>query len=410
MARESPYPEIPVDEALARVLSRLRPLPALGLGLDEAAGRVLAEDLVARQDMPPFAAAAKDGYALRAAEGLAPRRLDGESTAGTLPTGALAAGAALRITTGAALPAGADAVLMVEQADEAEGWVRPRVEVAAGADVRPAGQDYRAGESLLGAGTELVPPALGVLASAGLALVRVHPRPRVAVFSSGDELVPPEAEPGPGQIRDSNQTALAAAVRAAGGELVLRDRLGDSPGELERLAAAVGAVDVVITSGGVSMGHKDLIKPWLAAQGEVLFGRVRMRPGKPMTAALVGGKPVFALPGFPVSSLVAFELFVRPALRALAGQRELGRPRWWAVAGHDLAHASDRAEFQRAFVRREGGDWVATTTGFQGSGRLLSFHGANALLELPEGRGHTAAGSRVRVLMLDLPPWPDGEA
>lgn len=403
MAQESRYLEIPVDEALAQVLAAVAPLPAVSRGFDTALGLVLAADVLATEAMPPFAASAKDGYALRAADGTQPRRLVGDSTAGRGATVDVAPGTACRITTGAPLPPGADAVVMVEQADETAGMVTPRQAVTPGADIRPAGQDYAAGDRVLAAGTLLGAAELGLLASIGALTVRVHPAPRVAVFSTGDELVAPGEVPAPGQIRDANRFALAAAARLAGAEVVTADTIRDRASDLEQLTSATRTHDAVITSGGVSMGHLDLVKPWLEAQGRVLFGRVRTRPGKPMTFGLVGGTPVFALPGFPVSSLVSFELFVRPALLRMAGHSEVLRPRWLVQAGQDLHHATDRTEFQRAWVVLEDGTPVAYTTGFQGSGRLLSFHGANALLALPAGGGLTPAGAWVAALLLDAP-------
>jgi molybdenum cofactor synthesis domain-containing protein len=402
---ESAYPEIPVDDALALVLAAVGPLAPVRSGLDEAADLALAEDVRARAPMPPFAASAKDGYAVVAADGGGWREVVGEATAGAAPDFVVHPGTAARITTGAPLPAGADAVVMVELTREADGRVLIERSVAPGADVRPVGQDYAAGEVLLPAGAELGPAELGVLASVGATAVPVHPRPRVAVFSTGDELVSPETMPQPGQIRDSNRLALATAARAAGAEVIGTGTIRDQAEEVEQLAEAIQAADAVITSGGVSMGHLDLVKPWLERHGEVRFGRVRTKPGKPMTFAVVGGTPVFALPGFPVSSLVCFELFVRPALRRLAGRRELLRPIWPVRAGHELHHAADREEFQRAVVQLEDGTAVARTTGFQGSGRLLSLAGANALLRLPEGDGRTPAGATVPALVLG-PVYP----
>jgi molybdenum cofactor synthesis domain-containing protein len=411
MAQQSRYPEISVDDALAQALAAVAPLPAVSRAFDSALGLVLAADISATEAMPPFAASAKDGYALRSADGVQPRRLLGEATAGRGADLTVEPGTACRITTGAPVPTGADTVVMVEQADEADGFVTPRLEVTAGADIRPAGQDYAAGDLVLAAGTRVGPAELGLLASLGALTVSVHPAPRVAVFSTGDELVAPGDQPAPGQIRDANRFALAAAARQAGADVVTVDSLRDRPGDLEKLEAATRSHDVVITSGGVSMGRLDLVKPWLEAQGTVLFGRVRTRPGKPMTLGLVGGTPVFALPGFPVSSLVSFELFVRPALLRMAGHREVLRPRWLVQTGHDLHHASDRTEFQRALVVLDDGSPVAHSTGSQGSGRLLSFHGANALLALPAGSGFTPAGAWVAALMLDLPrPAPIGAA
>jgi molybdenum cofactor synthesis domain-containing protein len=404
---ESPYTEMPLEAALALVLATVAPLPPVRLPLQSAEGLVLAEDLRAGEAMPPFAAAAKDGFALRAADGVAERRIVGEATAGAASSAEVAPGTAARITTGAPLPPGADAVVMLEEAHEAGGMVTPDRAVAPGADVRPAGQDYAAGELLLAAGTVLGPAELGLLAGAGATHVLAHPRAQVAVFSTGDELVEPGHALAPGQIHDSNRYSLAAAARAAGAEVIATGTLRDNPGAVGHLARAVQAADAVITSGGVSMGHLDLVKPWLAEHGRVLFGRVNVKPGKPATYAIVRGTPVFALPGFPVSTLVCFELFARPALLRLAGHRQVTRPRWSVRAGHDLAHATDRTELQRAVVTIEAGRPIARTTGMQGSGRLLSLAGANALLVLPPGSGFTAAGAAVPALILATPHAAD---
>lgn len=401
---ESPYPQVPVDEARAAARAVAAPLPAERVGIDAARGRVLAEPLRADADMPPFAASARDGYALRAADGEAERRVVGEAVAGGAPERALGPGEAMRITTGAPLPPGADAVLMVEdsepRADE-DPRLRVRKAVAPGENVRPAGQDYARGDALLPAGATLGPAELGLLASVGAVSVAVHRRPRAIVFSTGDELVPPERTPGPGQIRDSNRFALAAALRDAGAEVLRTGNLADEEGAMSTLEAALAEADVVLTSGGVSMGHRDLVKPWLAARGEILFGRVLAKPGKPVTLARVDGVPVFALPGFPVSALVCLEVFARPALRRMRGHARVERPRWRARLAHDLDHAEDREEFARARLSLDAeGRPVARTTGFQGSGRLLSMAGANALLRLPMGRGHSPAGTEVEAWVL----------
>lgn len=400
-------PEIDVDDAVARILAAVAPVePAERVAFHAAAGRVLAADVAARDAMPPFAASARDGYAVRAGDGAAPRRVVGEAVAGAAAGVAVGAGEAARITTGAPLPPGADAVIMVEDTAAApDGGDGPRVRlartVAAGENVRPVGQDHAAGDVVVAAGTVIGPAEVGLLASVGAETVAVHRRPQVAVFSTGDEVVGPGEPLGPGQIRDSNRFALAEAVRAAGAEVLFAGHLGDEAADLEALAAAIASADAVVTSGGVSMGHRDLVKPWLAAHGQLVFGRVRTKPGKPVTFALVDGTPCFALPGFPVSALVCFELFVRPALRAMGGHRAVTRPVWPVRLAHDVAHAGDRVEFARAVVRvGPDGTPAAATTGFQGSGRLLSLSGANALLRLEGAAGRTPSGAVVPALIV----------
>ncbi len=397
----SKYPMIPVEEARRIVLDHVSVRAAGEVSFQEALGRVLAEDVDATEDMPPFAASAKDGFAVRAADGLAPRRLLGEQHAGVVTDLRVEPGTAVRITTGAPVPPGADAVVMVEYTDVDDGVVMIHKAVRPRDDVRPAGQDIARGQRVLTAGTPIGPPEIGLLAAVGRVRVSVHPPPRVAVMSTGDELVEPRETPGPSQIRDSNRYTLAAAARRAGAEVV---DLGHAPDTVPALTAQIrhglAEADVVVTSGGVSMGELDLVKPLLEQIGTVHFGRVRIKPGKPVTFATVDGKPFLALPGFPVSSLVAFEVFVRPALRKMAGHSELFRPRRCARLRHDVQHAADRPEFQRAVVEWEGNRLLASTTGFQGSGRLLSLVGANALLALPEGPEDFRAGDEVEALLL----------
>ena len=254
---------------------------------------------------------------------------------------------------------------------------------------------------LLGSFTSIGPAEVGLLASLGHTAVLAYPAPRVAVLSTGDELREPGESVGPGQIHDSNRFSLMAAVHEAGGEAIDLGVAHDRRGELaDKVMAGLQAADALVTSGGVSMGQLDLLKPLLAMQGTVHFGRVNMKPGKPLTFATMVGKPVFALPGFPVSSLVSFELFVRPALRVMQGDAADQRPQVTVHVDHDVHHDPQRWEFVRATVRRDGEVLRATTTGSQSSGRLLSLVGANALLQLPPGAGTATAGSPVTALLL----------
>ncbi len=398
---ESKYPMIPVEEAQQIVLAHVAPLPAEDVPFTEALNRVLAQDVYAGEDMPPFAASAKDGFAVQAADGTQPRRLLGEQMAGIMGTLQVEPGTAVRITTGAPVPPGADAVIMVEYTAVEGNTVQVSKAVRPGDDVRPPGQDIAKGQLVLAAGTPLGPAEIGLLATVGQVRVPVYACPRVATMSTGDELVEPGETPAPGQIRDSNRYTLAAAAHRAGAVVV---DLGHAPDTLDALAAhfrkGLARADVVVTSGGVSMGELDLVKPLLEEIGTVHFGRVHIKPGKPVTFATVDGKPFFALPGFPVSSLVAFEVFVRPALRKMAGFRDLFRPRHPVILRRDVRHSADRPEFARAVVEWEDGRLYARTTGFQGSGRLLSLVGANALLALPHGRGDFHAGEEVEAWLI----------
>jgi molybdopterin molybdotransferase len=402
--RSSDYPMIPASEAWERIAAVLRPLPPATVPLSQAHGLIPAEEVVARESIPPFAASAMDGYAVIAADSAPERRVVAQQEAGATDAPALSPGTAVRIMTGAPLPPGADAVVPFEEADERDGTVYLRGPVRAGQNVRPPGQDIAAGDSVLSPGARLGPAEIGLLASLGQVTVRAHPRPRVAFFTTGSELVPAEAVPGPGQIRDSNGPALAAAITEAGCTPVPLGSVADDP---EALRAAIldgtKRADMLLTSGGVSMGVKDLIKPLLAELGTIHFGRVAIKPGKPLTFALVDGVPVFGLPGFPVSSLVCFENFVRPALRLMAGHSRLWRPEVPVRSTHDIRHDSERTEYVRAVVaRREGVLW-ATTTGSQVSGRLKSLVGANALLRLPPSPEDVYAGDEVTAILIDQP-------
>jgi molybdopterin molybdotransferase len=403
--RSSDYPLLRYEEAWQRIAQALAPLAAVRQPLTKAYGLVLAEDVVAQENMPPFAASSMDGYAIYATD-LSPERLvTGEQDAGAKLDLVVGAGTAVRIMTGAWLPDGADAVIPFEQTTETAGCVRLLATVKPGANVRPVGQDIATGEMALIKGSLFGPAEVGLLATLGYSEVLVHPRPRVCIIATGDELVPVGVVPQPGQIRDSNTPALLAAARAAGMDAFsLPSPVGDDPLKLEQaLRDGLAASDMVITSGGVSMGTRDLIKPLLARLGEVLVGRVAIKPGKPLTFAMVQGKPVFGLPGFPVSSLVCFEQFARPALRVMGGFRPLWRPQVQARLAETLGHEADRTEFQRAIVEPTAEGYIAHSTGAQGSGRLKSLVGAHALLVLPAGSGDFPAGSLVRALLVNLP-------
>ena len=399
---ESKWPMISVGEALSTVMSFARPLAPQTVPLMEALDRVLATDVCADEDMPPFRASSVDGFAVVAEDTEPQRRLVGEQTAGRQEDLVVTPGTAARITTGAPVPDGANAVVMVEQTEERDGhvWLRQPT-LPTGANVRPIGQDIGRGEVVLRAGVRLGPPELGVLATVGYTAVQVIPAPLVAVLSTGDELVEPGTPLGPGQIRDSNRYTLMAAVRRLGAIPLDLGIVQDRPGDLEqRVQRGLAEAHIFVSSGGVSMGHLDLVKPLLERLGTVHFGRVNMKPGKPLTFATVGATLAFALPGNPVSSLVGFEMFVRPAIRCLQGYADSRRPTLRARLAHAVRHEPDRTEFQRAVVESTPEGYTARTTGGQGSSRLMSMVGANALLVLPHGVGDYAAGDEVDVLLL----------
>jgi molybdopterin molybdotransferase len=408
--RPNPPDLVPFEEARAGVLERVAPLPAREVGLGDALGCVLAADVAAAEDLPPFANSAMDGFAVRAADlagAGADRpvalRIAGEVFAGTgrLPT--VAPGAAARIMTGGAVPPGADAVVPVEQASVEGDTVLVRVDPGARGFVREAGEDVRAGTVVLERGRVLDPAAVGMLASVGRRQVPVHPRPRVAVVSTGDELVDPGDPLGPGQIRDSNSWLLAAQVRAAGMVAFRCGRLRDDPEVLRRgfaLAAADG--DLVLTSGGVSVGERDYTKQVLATLGDVRSFRVAMQPGMPQAFGLAAGTPLYGLPGNPVSCFVVFETLVRPALRRLAGHPEdrLDRPRVVARLAEEVRSPAGKVSFLRVRLAVSDDGLEARLTGSQGSGVLSSCVAADGLAVVPASRRQLPAGTPVQVVLL----------
>jgi molybdopterin molybdotransferase len=290
---------------------------------------------------------------------------------------------------------------MFEDTEEQAGRVRLRRAVKPGDNLRPPGIDLEVGQTVLEAGALVGPAEVGLLATLGLPTIAVRRRPRVAVLSTGDELVEPTEPLRPGAIRDSNRYALMAAAREAGAEPISMGMARDDEVvQRERMRAAFDAADVVITSGGVSVGSRDLIKPLLEELGTVHFGRIALRPGKPLTFATVGPKLAFGLPGNPVSALVTFEVFVRPALLKMQGRRRIHRARVDVTVEHPLGKTPDRTEYQRAVVRWQDGALVARSTGSQISSRLISMAGANALLEILPGEGKVPAGSRIPALLI----------
>jgi len=383
-------------EALQIVLSRVQPLPAEEIDAAAAAGRVLAEPAAATIDLPPFASSAMDGYAVRAADTPGLLRVVGESVAGRPWSGLLGSGDAVVISTGAVVPDGAS-VIPVEATRRAGDDVEVP-ETAAGAHVREAGGDARAGSVVAPAGTVLGPPQLGALAAAGVTRVRVARRPAVSVLATGSELQPPGGPLAPGQIYEANTTLLRAQLEAAGCEVTVLPRVADDPAATELALAQGLAADVLVTTGGVSMGEHDLVRPALAALGaEEVFWRVALRPGKPISFGTRGSTLVFGLPGNPVSSLVGFELFVRPALRALQGA-EPGPSYLAGRLGAPRRRSAERDELARARVRLDGDDVVVDPLGGQESHMIVRSAQADALVLIERGDGEIPAGSRVRYI------------
>jgi molybdopterin molybdotransferase len=380
-----------IDEALSLVLARARPAAAEDVPVGEAAGRVLAADARAAIDLPPFASSAMDGYAVRAGDTPGTLAVVGHAAAGRPASRRLAAGEAITISTGAVVPAGADAVVPVEHTS---GDLDVEA-VAEGENIRPRGGDVRAGDCVVERGVRLGPPQVGALAAAGLAAVQCSRRPRVAVLATGTELRPPGTALAPGQIYESNSVLLAAQLAQEGATVdVLRPVADDAAATREAIAAGLAA-DVLITSGGVSVGPHDLVRAALAALGaEEIFWRVAVKPGKPVAFAVRGGTLVFGLPGNPVSSLVGFELFVRPALRALQGERDPG-PRY---AYGTIARAARRSPDRDQFLRARHASGRLEPLGGQDSHMIARAASAGALVHVPRGEGDVAEGSTVRYL------------
>ncbi|MDY7106592.1 MAG: molybdopterin molybdotransferase MoeA [Actinomycetota bacterium] len=402
---------IPLAEARDRVLAGCRPLDPVTLPLADALGCVLVGDVESGELIPPFANTAMDGYALLAADTVgasadAPVELDvaGTVAAGAEPDVAVAPGVAVRIMTGAPLPPGADAIVMVELTEPLDGGARVRVnaQVPEGNHVRPAGDDVGVGDVVMRSGTTLSPAHLGVLASLGRLEVDVRSRPRVGVVSTGDELVEGPVPLRPGQIRDSNRLTLLALCRAAGFVPVDLGLVRDDRQLIEdALRVGVRTCDAVITSGGVSMGEFDYVKAVLDDIGDMSWMQVAIRPAKPLAFGLVDDVPVFGLPGNPVSSMVSFELFARPGLRKMMGCTQLDRRRLRAVAADGLARRPDgKIHFARVTLSADGADPVVRSAGGQGSHQLRAMADADALAVVPDGDG-VPAGGTVEVIPLD---------
>jgi molybdopterin molybdotransferase len=375
-----------LDDARRQLLGRARPSAGETIGLADAVGRVLVDPrVIARVDVPPFANSAMDGFAIRAADAPGPLKLVGEVAAGASELPAVAAGTAVRIMTGAPMPPGADSVVPLEEADEGPAGVTVPDHVQNGRHVRDAAHDTRSGDEICLPGA-LTPAGIAVLASIGIGSVDVRRRPTVAVLSTGDELVGPGEELRPGQIHDANTPALAAAVVEAGGQPVVLPRAGDDRATIERsLAEAAAGADVVVTSGGVSVGRHDHVRSVLEERGELGFWRIAVQPGKPLAVGELDGTTVIGLPGNPVSALVIFELFVRPFIRATLGLEGDGRIHTRARPDARIRKDAARRAFMRVVVSQDATELRARAAGGQGSSQLRPMADANALLVVPEG-------------------------
>ena len=417
-----------VEDAFARIIAHFAPLDAVSLPVSQALGLTLAEAVASPLDLPPLANSAMDGYAVRHGDivgaDAAPPTLSVTAAvaAGQVPDRAVAPGCAIRIMTGAPVPDGADTVIPFEETDETErraagqplDAIVIRKALPLGSNVRPAGEDVRKGAPVLPAGVVLRPAEAGVLASLGMSAAPVIRRPVVAVLSTGDELTPVGETLPAGHIYDSNSAGLAAAVTAAGGIPnvigIARDNLDD----LQRCIDAAGDADLLVTSAGVSKGDYDMVKDVLQQRGDIGFWSVRMRPAKPLAFGLLrrgdgsGGDgsrraplPLLGLPGNPVSALLAFEMFGRPAIRRMLGRSVLSRPAVEGILTAPIFNSDGRRVYARVAVERRHGAWYATPTGPQGSNILTSLSRANGLAVCPADLPRKDAGHAVKIIMLD---------
>jgi molybdopterin molybdotransferase len=391
-----------VEEARDRIGAHAHPTDPEKVLLTAAAGRVpVSFVLTAALDVPPFANSSMDGFALRAADAPGELRLVGEVAAGEGSPPEVALGTTVRIMTGAPMPPGADAVVPLEVAEEL-GDGRVRVPAASvGAFVRAAGGDTRRGERVELPAEPLSPASIAVLASLGLGEVEVRRRPGVAILSTGDELVAPGEPLGPGQIHDANTAALAAAVTEAGAQALLLASVPDQPEAIEAaLRRATDVADLLVVSGGVSVGRYDHVRAAIERLGELGFWRIAVQPGKPLAFGTIAQRPVIGLPGNPVSALVTFELFVRPLLRAMLGLPGDGRLHLPVRLTERVPKDPERRAFLRVAVRRAADGWEASPAGGQGSAQLRPLAGANGLLVVPAGEAAGEAGALYDAILL----------
>jgi molybdopterin molybdotransferase len=407
---------VEVDHALARILAVVSPLEVERVPLLQAAGRVVAEAVRAQDNVPPFRNSAMDGFAVRCADVTqatwdTPVRLpvSREVAAGDAAGAVLEPGTAIRIMTGAVMPDGADAVVRFEETDEAQrSGGEPACEVQIyraprpGDNVREAGEDIARGAEVAIAGQALTPARLGLLASVGIAEAPVHRRPVVSILSTGNEVVPPGERLPSGKIRDSNAYVLAAMAQTWGAEVRLHGIARDTVENLTSHLRDARESDLIVTSGGVSLGDFDFVKDVLSAEGEVNIWQVRMKPGKPLAFGVLGQTPLLGLPGNPVAAGVSFVLFGRPAILRMLGHRDLAPPVVDAVTTERIDNRGQRRHFMRVILEpHEDGVFRARAAGEQGAGVLSSLAAANALLIVPEHLEHVQAGTRLQAIRLD---------
>lgn len=401
------YPLLSIEEAQQEILKGITALEPRETALGNALEQVLGESVYADSPIPPYDNSAMDGYALRAADlaGAAPDKpvclpVTDEVAAGDGKPRCLPPGSTIRIMTGAPLPAGCDTVVPFERTETADTEVLFRTPPRRGENIRRIGEDVEAGTEVLAPGTYLRPQELGMLAALGRDRIRLHPRPKVAVLATGDELLEISEPPAPGKIRNANSYALAAQTERAGGSPLMLGIARDNFPSLRR-AFAEGlrrGADLFLTSGGVSEGDFDVIKQFLQQEGEIRFRTVRLRPGKPFAFGRYRGIPLFGLPGNPVASMISFELFARPIIQTLAGLREIPVRRVTARLSEGIKTRKGFRYFLRVTLQQEpGGGYTAALTGRQGSGILLSMVRAQGLAEIPEEIESLPAGAEVSV-------------
>jgi molybdopterin molybdotransferase len=389
------------EAALEKILTNVEPLPAIELPLEQATGLVLAAPVVARWDMPRADNSAMDGFAMAAASATGVLPIVGTAYAGHPCAGEIGPGCAVRITTGAPLPTGCDTVVPLEETVETDAGVMLQTGPATGDHVRRQGEEYRAGETLLEAGTMLRSGEIGLLASAGAARVMVFPRPRVALLSTGDELVELGDEPGPGQIINTNRHQLAARLHECGMEVIVLGIGRDEPGGIDPLLLAGRQADLLISTGGVSVGERDFVKDSLERQGfRQVFWKVAIKPGKPVLFGTLDGKPFLGLPGNPAAAAATFELFALPALRRLAGHASVvAETRKGELTG-PVRGGGNRQMFLWCRLEWADSGYRVHVPRRQGSGQNRSLQGANALLAVSEKVEKLEAGDVVEVLLL----------
>jgi molybdopterin molybdotransferase len=406
------------DEALQIVLDNVAPLGIERCSITEALGRILAEDIHSPRDIPGFDNSAMDGYAVRAADVVSasearPVRLEVLETvaAGAMPSRELAVGQAARTMTGAPIALGADAIVPVERTRTDGNFVEIMEPAEAGAFVRPRGEDIRRGDLAMSAGKTLSPSDLGMLASLNRAMIDVWRRPRVAIVATGDELVDVDQVPTGAQVVNSSAYALAGAIREAGATPAILKVARDHPEEVRARLAEALAFDVVLSTGGVSVGQFDHVKVVMDELGlRQLFHGVAQKPGRPLKFGTIGGRPIFGLPGNPVSTLVCFYLYVRPALLRMSGASATGLPRMTVRCASDIKTSQNLTEFVRVQLERRGAEVFATPTGYQGSGVFSSLSRAEALLIGPAASTVLKAGDQATVLLLVPGAGVDSEA